>query len=125
MACAAYAESDRELYILHCAGCHRPHGYGALPEVPGLRQDLGRIAQVQGGRDYLVRVPGAAQAPVTDEELQRIVNWILREFNAEPLPADFEPLSLAEVRAARAAVLPDPLKYRARLWQKVVSAATR
>lgn len=121
-ALAAYADSPRELYLLHCAGCHRPHGNGALPEVPGLRNNLGRLVQVDGGRDYLVRVPGSAQSPVTDVELQQIVNWILAEFNAETLPAGFTPLSLDEVSAARGNVLLDPLAFREQLWQKVTAA---
>jgi len=121
-AASAEARSPKELYLLHCAGCHRPHGNGALPEVPGLRGDLGELVQVEGGRDYLVRVPGSAQAPVTDVELQHIVNWILEEFNASTLPENFSPLTLDEVRSARANVLPDPLKLRQQLWQKVTAA---
>ena len=115
----ARAEGARELYILHCAGCHRPHGRGALPEVPGLWNDLGRMVQVPGGRDYPVRVPGSAQSPISDEQLRAIVNWILQAFNADTLPAGFQPLSLDEVKAARAEVLADPLKFRQALWQQV------
>ena len=117
----SHAEQARALYILHCGGCHRLHGDGALPQVPGLRDDLGKLIQVEGGRDYLVRVPGAAQSPISDGELQQIVNWILLEFNAETLPDDFTPLSLGEVRAARADILKDPLQYRRELWRRVTA----
>ena len=120
-----HAEQARALYILHCGGCHRPHGNGALPEVPGLRDDLGKLVQVEGGRDYLVRVPGAAQSPISDRELQQIVNWILLEFNSSTLPEDFVPLSLDEVRAARADVLEDPLRYRRELWRRVTATVSR
>ena len=49
-------------YLLHCRGCHLPDGRGTPPEVPTLISELGKIVQVPGGRDYLVRVPGSAQA---------------------------------------------------------------
>jgi hypothetical protein len=94
-----------------------------LPEVPGLWNDLGKMAQVPGGRDYLVRVPGSAQSPVSDEQLQMIVNWILQAFNADTLPNEFRPLSLDEVKAARANVLADPLKFRQALWRQVEPSA--
>lgn len=116
---ATQEKAQRDLYLLHCAGCHRPHGYGALPEVPGLHDELGYMVQVEGGRDYMVRVPGAAQSPISDVELQTIVNWMLLEFNADTLPDDFVPLSLTEVRQARANVLADPLRYRTLLMQRV------
>jgi mono/diheme cytochrome c family protein len=108
----------QELYLLHCAGCHRPDGGGALPQVPSLLHTLGRLVQIEGGRGYLVRVPGAAQAPISDEELTSIVNWMLEVFNATTLPNDFKPLSLEEVATQRALILPDPLTYRAQLWQR-------
>ena len=104
-------------YMLHCGGCHLPDGRGAPPKVPDLRNELGWLATTQQGRNYLVRVPGASQAPVTDAQLAAIVNWLLVEYNADELPADFEPLTEPEVAAARKRVLSDPLKARRELWQ--------
>ena len=103
-------------YLLHCAGCHLPDGRGAPPEVPTLRGELGSIASSPVGRGYLVRVPGASQAPIDDAALTRVVNWILAEFNADTLSSNFVPLSVEEVTAARADPLSDPLKYRAQVW---------
>jgi len=114
------AAEAQVLYTLHCAGCHRPHGHGAASAaVPGLHDDLGRLLQVRGGRDYLVRVPGAAQAPVSDAELAAILNWVLYTFNFDTLPEGFEPFTPAEVGRARQQILADPLRYRAALWQAV------
>ncbi|MEJ2013829.1 MAG: cytochrome c [Anaerolineales bacterium] len=72
---------ERSDYLLHCAGCHRPDGTGLPPDVPSLVGPLGRIASSPAGRDYLARVPGAAQAPLTDAELAAVLNWVLAEFN--------------------------------------------
>ncbi len=103
-------------YMLHCGGCHLPDGRGNPPEVPDLRGELGRIVAVPGGRDYLARVPGAAQTPVSNEQLAEILNWVLQQFN--DLPADFVPLTGEEVGKSRSNVLTDPLKYRAHLWRR-------
>ncbi len=109
---------NRATYLLHCGGCHLMDGSGTPPEVPSLRDELGRIIQVEGGRDYLVRVPGASQAPVTDAELADIINWILTEFNADTLAPDFGSFTAEEVKNARAHTLADPLKHREALWQR-------
>ena len=109
------ASAARIDYLLHCSGCHRPDGGGAPPEVPSLRGPIGLIVGMPEGRDYMARVPEAAQAPLGDDELARVLNWILREFSAETLPEDFQPLDAAEVGAARARVLADPLRTRARI----------
>jgi mono/diheme cytochrome c family protein len=110
---AAGPHSD---YLLHCAGCHLPDGTGLPPEVPSLAGPLGSIAASPAGRDYLARVPGAAQAPLTDAELAAVLNWVLQEFNADTLPASFAPLEAAEVGKSRARVLADPRKMRDQLW---------
>ena len=103
-------------YLLHCAGCHRPSGEGLPPDVPTLVDELGRLLAIPEGRSYLVRVPGASQAPVSDQGLADIVNWILMEFNQSTLPEDFTPLTAKEVGKARRNTLADPMKYRRQFW---------
>ncbi|MEQ8955885.1 MAG: cytochrome c [Gammaproteobacteria bacterium] len=111
------AASPRTNYLLYCSGCHRPDGHGKPPNVPTLHHELGRMMTVPQMRAYLVQVPGSSQAPLTDAELTSVINWVLTEFNASTLPPGFEPLSAAEVTAARKDVLADPLKYRIQYWQ--------
>jgi hypothetical protein len=65
-----------------------------------------------GGRDYLLRVPGVAQAPLSDERLAHLLNWILGEFGDAPPTPRF---SAAEVAKARVAPLTDPRQARAGL----------
>ena len=103
-------------YLLHCAGCHLPDGSSMPPEVPSLRDGLGDIVGMAEGREYLARVPGSSQAPIDDQKLATLLNWILFEFNANTLPAEFKPLTAQEVGIARVKLLPDPIKYRNRLW---------
>jgi len=115
---AAKEYTTRVAYLLHCGGCHLSDGRGNPPEVPDLRHELGRIITLPGGRDYLLRVPGASQAPVSDAQLADIMNWVLSEFNRSTLPKKFSPYTESEVSASRPNVLTDPLKHRARLWAK-------
>lgn len=111
------AASPRINYLLYCSGCHRPSGEGKPPHVPTLHHELGRMLAVPQMRAYLVRIPGATQAPINDAELTGVINWVLEEFNADTLPPDFEYLSVEEVTAARKNILADPLKYRTRYWK--------
>jgi len=108
--------SPRSDFLLHCAGCHQPDGTGLPPSVPSLAGPLGAIAASPEGRDYLARVPGASQAPLDDEELAAVLNWVLEEFNAETLPVPFKPLTGEQVHYSRSRVLADPLKLRNELW---------
>ena len=99
-------------YLLYCRGCHL-HTGDAVPaaNVPSLHELVPLLA-TQEGRDYLVRVPGVAQTPMTDEQVAEVLNWVLRNFNADTLPANFKPFTADEVANARGKVLPNPLKAR-------------
>lgn len=103
-------------YLLHCSGCHLPDGKGIEELVPSLHDTLGQIVSIQEGRDYIVRVPGASQVPISDEKLAAVLNWMLMEFSADTLPEDFKPLDEKEVSKARAQVLADPISYRKKFW---------
>ncbi len=122
--CPALAAADQlAVYMLHCGGCHLADGRGNPPEVPSLRDDLGRIVQVEGGRDYLIRVPGVAQAPVSNQALADSLNWVLSQFNGATLNPEFRQLSAEEVAAARSHILADPLKRRQQIWQRYLAVA--
>jgi hypothetical protein len=108
-------------YMLHCMGCHLSDGSGAPPQVPDIRGEMGRLLTVEGGREYLVQIPGAATSPVSDRELAAIVNYMLRAFSADTLPASFEPFTEAEVRRLRPHWLSDPEPVRKKLLEQMSS----
>jgi len=114
-ALSARADAEKN-YLLHCSGCHLPNGIGNPPNAPTLRDTIGKIVATPQGRDYIIRVPGSAQTPMSDQQLADVLNWMLTEFNSETLPKDFELLSVQEVSRSRGQILADPLKYRARFW---------
>ena len=112
-----FAHADPKVdYLLHCSGCHMPDGSGLSPVVPTLHYVIGRMLAEPEGRSYIVRVPGVSQAPINDEKLTEVLNWILTEFSSNTLPENFKPLTLNEVRRARSQLLADPLKYRSELF---------
>jgi mono/diheme cytochrome c family protein len=106
-------------YMLHCMGCHLADGSGGPPEVPDIRGEMGRLLSVDGGRAYLVQVPGASQAPISDAELAEVVNYMLETFNAHTLPADYMPLTADEVARWRKDWLPDVAAVREKLMARL------
>lgn len=114
---APSANADPRIdYLLHCSGCHMPDGTGLPSVVPTLHDVVGRIVARPAGRDYIVRVPGVSQAPIDNEKLTEVLNWMLTEFSGRTLPKNFRPLTVEEVGRSRNRLLADPLKYRAELF---------
>jgi len=109
-AAAADDTGPRFDYLLNCAGCHRTDATGSA-EVPTLTGMASFLSTPQG-RAYLVRVPGVAQAPVSDERLAALLNWALVEFSGA---AGFTAYSAGEVATLRTDPLRDPLRERERL----------
>jgi mono/diheme cytochrome c family protein len=119
---AAAAESARVLYMLHCQGCHLPSGEGTPGAVPALRESVARFALLPAGREYLVRVPGSALAPLGDAELAAVLNWIVQEFGPARAAAGVAPFAAEEVRRLRARPLTDVEEQRAELVRQIEAA---
>lgn len=99
------AGSPQLHYMLQCQGCHRADGSGSPGAVPSLSDSIGRFLTVPGGREYLVRVPGSAQSPLGDDDLARVLNWMIRAFGPPAIAADFEPFRADEVARIRVSPL--------------------
>jgi mono/diheme cytochrome c family protein len=94
-------------YALHCAGCHGFDGSGSA-QVPSL-SSMARYLDVPGGRDYVVRVPGVAQAPLSDSRLADLLTWLVERHGANALQPPFTP---EEVATLRSRPLLDPFAVR-------------
>ena len=70
-----------EGYVLHCSGCHGLSGEGVPGTTPTLH-GIARLANTPAGRAYLASVPGVAQAPIDDDELAVLLNWVLKTFSS-------------------------------------------
>ena len=80
-----------------------------------MRGFVAEFLKVPGGRDFLVQVPGSANAPLSDAELAELLNWILTTMSSKELGDDFDYYTTDEVSLARAIVLQDVAKTRADL----------
>jgi mono/diheme cytochrome c family protein len=88
-------------YVLNCQGCHRADGAGTPGSVPPLKDTVARFLGVTGGREYLGRVPGVAQAPLDDAALAAVLNWMLDHFDHAHVPPGFTPYAADEVGRLR------------------------
>lgn len=111
--------SARTNYILMCQGCHLADGAGTPDKVPALKDEVGRFLSVEGGREYLIQVPGTSQSPLNDKETAAVLNWILENFSHAELPADFTPYTTAEVARYRYEPLANASEVRAGLVRKL------
>jgi len=102
-------------WALRCGGCHGIRGQGTPGHVPRLAGFVGHFTRHQGGRDYLMRVPGVVRARLDDARLAAVLNWLLASLSPDQVAAGFAPFTAAEIAGARRAPLPEPQKTRARL----------
>lgn len=82
----SYVSAEQD-YVLHCMGCHQRDGSGLPPSVPDFRGRIGDFLAIPGGREYLIQVPGVAQAPLDDARLAALLNWMLAQFSDSAVPA--------------------------------------
>ncbi|MEM7466847.1 MAG: hypothetical protein AAF387_08190 [Pseudomonadota bacterium] len=101
----AFAAGDKNSphvnYMLHCQGCHLPKGIGHPGLVPKLTDHVGKFLSVEGGRAYLIQVPGVAQSNLDDETLAEVLNWLIPTFDPVNTPDNFAPFTAKEIGTFR------------------------
>ncbi len=93
-------------YYIHCMGCHGEYGAGFPPDVPDITNRLPDFLTVEGGREFLVQVPGTAQALLSDEAVARLLNWMIINLNDKKFTG-FRPYTADEVSSLRLKPLVD------------------
>jgi len=88
-------------YALNCQGCHMASGAGTPGRVPKMAGFVSKFLEVEGGREYLTRVPGFTYAAISDEELAELANWTLYTFDPGHIPDDFAPFTTEEIARNR------------------------
>lgn len=119
VAVSAHAEtrSAEVSYMLQCQGCHTPSGAGVADRVPSFVGMLGNFLMVDGGRNFLIQVPGAAQSSLSDKELALVTNWMLQKFSPAQVPDDFVPYTASEVSQLRQKPLVRVVEVRQKLLE--------
>ena len=115
----ASAYEPKANYMLSCMGCHVENGAGAPGKVPSIRYTIVPFAQLAAGRRYLVQVPGTSQSPLSNREVAELLNWMMRNLSARPIPTGLADFTEAEVASYRANRLTDIGGARARLLSAV------
>lgn len=115
LAAPAHAYGPETNYAIHCQGCHLADGAGTPGKVPGLAGQVARFLRTPDGRAYLGRVPGVANAALSDAELAALLDWTLRRFDAAHVPPDHAPYTAEEIGALRRDPLVEVTRERDRI----------
>lgn len=116
--------SPAQDYMLYCMGCHGPQAEGVPGKIPPLAHSLGRFMRTPDGRNYLLRVPGAANSVLSDPQLAAVLNWLAQEFSAEDLTPDVALFTPTEVTASRHTPLASVLATRQKVIRDLAATGT-
>jgi mono/diheme cytochrome c family protein len=97
--------------MLYCMGCHGAQAQGVPGKIPPLAHSLGRYMRSPAGRDYVLRVPGAANSVLTDAQLAAVLNWLATTYPA-PGGEQASPFTAEEVTHVRHTPLASVLATR-------------
>ena len=111
-------ERARYDYQMNCQGCHVSDGTGGK-SIPNMQGFIGHFMQTEQGREYLIRVPGSANAMLSDERLTDVLNWMLLSFSGDSLSAEWQPYTVKEVAHLRKNPLLEVAQYRKNLVTKL------
>ena len=101
LAVRAALASPQQDYILYCMGCHGDQAQGVPGKVPPLAGSLALFMRSADGRDYLLRVPGAANSALDDAQLTAVLNWLAASFPPAGVMPRPEPFTVAELARVR------------------------
>ena len=99
---APNGQTPRMNYLHYCAGCHLPDGTGKPDKgIPNMRGVLGEFLRVEGGREFIVKVPGVSHTPLADSDVAALMNWLLDGIAQPSTPPNTPPYTAAEVTRLR------------------------
>ena len=98
--------SPAQDYMLYCMGCHGAEAQGVPGRVPPLAGTLALFMRTAEGRDYVLRVPGAANSALPDAQLAGVLNWLAASYGASA-SAPPAPFTVDEVTKVRRTPLAD------------------
>jgi len=99
----AASASPGEDYMLYCMGCHGAEARGVPGKIPPLAGALARFMRTSEGRNYVLRVPGAANSALSDTRLAAVLNWLTERYG---VPDEARPAPFTEEEVTRARRVP-------------------
>lgn len=102
--------SPAQDYMLNCMGCHGTQAEGVPGKVPPLANTLSRFMRTAEGRNYILRVPGAANSALSDGQLAAVLNWLAVTYDSSA--TNLTPFTSEEVSAIRRSPLVSVLATR-------------
>jgi len=119
----AHADDSRARfnYMLHCQGCHLPNAEGYPGKVPRMNNFVGYFLHSQEGREFLLRVPGVSTSALPNDQLTELMNWLVRTYSTEQVPAEFSPFTVVEVATLRQDPEADPEATRKRILATIAA----
>lgn len=109
-------------YQLQCVGCHLTNGEGApRSDVPMMKGFVGNFLKVEGGREFLIRVPGSSLSALSNSQLAELLNWMLKDdgIAGGSAPKGFKPYTGKEVESYRGVMIKDLVGYRRNLIEQI------
>jgi hypothetical protein len=116
--------SPAQDYMLYCMGCHGSQAEGVPGKVPPLAHALGRYMRTPAGRNYVLRVPGAANSALSDDQLAAVLNWVAQSFDADALSSSVPLFTPAEVTGVRHSPLASVLAARREVVRDLAATGT-
>jgi len=113
--------SPEQSYMLYCQGCHGDHAQGVPGKVPPLAGSLALFMRSAAGRDYLLRVPGAANSALDDAQLTAVLNWLAESFPPAGAAAP-APFTVAELAKARRSPLANVREKRLEVLRSLAAS---
>jgi mono/diheme cytochrome c family protein len=108
-------------YTLYCMGCHGAQAQGVPGRIPPLAGSVGLFMRIPDGRDYVLRVPGAANSALPDAQLAAVLNWLAESYGAPGAPRPV-PFTVDEVTRVRRRPLAD-VQSRRREVVRILAAS--
>ncbi len=97
-----YSNQGRIDFLLHCSGCHAQDGRGLENKgIPALKDQVGYFLRTDGGRAYVMQIPGLLSAGMSDARAADVTNYILARFAGVSLPENFVPYTVEEAKRYR------------------------
>jgi hypothetical protein len=98
--------SPTQDYTLYCMGCHGAQAQGVPGKIPPLAGSVSLFMRTAEGRNYVLRVPGAANSALPDAQLAAVLNWLAETYGAPGAPPPV-PFTVEEVTRVRHTPLAD------------------